>query len=163
MDLQWKKTSFIKQIVKGVTLLFFICLTSSCQNNQQNKDVSKYEATINTVLGTQLKLSINLSTYDYLNDYKSDSLSVFNSKFKIYSRVNSSCEVCVDYINKWSELSHELNKYDTSVILMCYSDDDNFGLLKLLCESGEINKFQYPLFLDGKKRIYKVQRFYERT
>ena len=159
MDLQLKKIPFTKYTVEGVALLFLICLVLSCQNKQQNKDVPKYKTTINSILGTQLQLPTNLTLYDYLNDYKSDSIGIFNSEFKIYSRVNASCELCVDHINQWSELNQELNKYNTSIILMCYSDDNNFKLLKLLCESGEIKKFQYPLFLDMENRFVKLNTF----
>ncbi|MDO5981578.1 hypothetical protein [Flavivirga spongiicola] len=146
-----------KMIYISSYILLSLCLIS-CQSKQKKKNISKHESIINTALGTRLKLPIDLSTYDYLNNYKSDSISTLNSKFKIYSRIDGSCGTCIDFINKWSDLSYKLNEYDTSIILMCHSED-NFELIKYLGESGKIKKFQYPLFFDKKNEFIKLNSF----
>ena len=138
--------------------IFFIFLLS-CKSKHDEKNISKHESIINTVLGTQLELPVDsLSTYDYLNSYKSDSVSTVNSKFKIYSRVNASCSTCIEHINLWNDLSYKLEKYDTSIILLCYSED-NFEFIKYLCESDQIEKFQYPLFFDWKNEFMNLNKF----
>lgn len=138
-------------------ILFCISLIS-CQNKQQKENVSKHKSVINAALGTQVKLPSDLSTYDYLNNYKSDSIRVLDSKFKIYSRVNASCGTCIDHINLWSDLNSKLNKYDISIILLCYSED-SFEYIKYLCESSEIKKFPYPLFFDKRDQFIKLNTF----
>jgi peroxiredoxin len=140
--------------------IFFVFIIS-CKSKIEKKDILKHESIISKVLGTQLKLPLEFSTYDYLNSYKSDSTSTVNANFKIYSRINASCATCINHIDQWRDLRHKLDKYNTSIILMFHSEDD-FEYLKYLCESGEIKKIQFPLFLDNKNKFIKLNTFMQK-
>ncbi len=151
----------IHSINYALLIICAVCLTS-CQNKQEKETIAKHRSIIDTTLGKKLKLPTVLSAYDCLNDYRSDSIGTSNPKFKIYSRVNASCGTCVDQIDQWGDLSSELGKYNTSIILVCHSEN-NFEFIKHLCESGKIKEYTDPLYFDEENKFADLNSFMKRS
>lgn len=142
-------------------LFFSICIVTvlSCNEKKQNRDKIKLlESVVENTLNEKLNLPQNLEVYTPFSNYLVDECNIFNSEYQIYSRVDASCGTCIGDINKWNELINEFYKYKVPIILIC-SSDDNFELIKYLCETGKIKDFKYPLFLDKNNEFVKNNNF----
>ena len=100
------------------------------------------------IIGKKLIIPDGLVTYKPFSGYLLDSISIADSKYKIYTEINVSCGTCINKISKWDSLSMEFYKYKTPIILICKTED-RFESLKYACETSIIRKFFYPFFLDN--------------
>jgi hypothetical protein len=136
-----------------ISTLFFI----SC-NSTSSKEIKELNTIIANNIGKEVNIPNHLQIYKPFKNYILDSAGMFNSNFKIYSYVNASCGTCVSSINEWKHIILEFNNQYVSVILI-FKSDDNFELLKYLCETGEIREFPYPFFFDKNKEFPKINSF----
>jgi hypothetical protein len=134
----------------------------SCNNIKNNKEALLLKSIIQDNINKKLILPDSISVYNPFSNNINDSLSVSNSEFKIYIRLNTSCGSCITEINFWNTLSEDFKKYNTPIIFICRSDD-KFELIKYLCESGKIDKFPYPFFFDEKDEFYKLNGFMKKS
>jgi len=110
------------------------------------------------------KISNKFTTPDSIVVYKpfalsaSDSTAIDHSALKIYSFIDASCSTCLSSINNWKLASAEMKPYGIPVILMIQSED-NYELLKYLCEKKNIDKFPFPFYLDVKNQFFVYNKF----
>ncbi|GAA3561010.1 hypothetical protein [Snuella lapsa] len=143
---------------KALVLLMPIYFIISCQNVKGEKQIDSIKNQNNGILDEKLLIPDSLRIYAPFNNYISDSLEISNANFKIYSIINSSCITCISNIKLWNSIIVEFKKYEVPVILICESDDE-FELMKYLCESRKINDFSYPFFLDERREWFKLNKF----
>jgi len=146
------------KIVKYMILIIFVTLTISCQNKENQKREAHLKSVIENCLGKKLTIPDSLRIYAPFYNYIADSVQLSNARFKIYSHINASCPTCVRDILLWNNIIPSFEKFEVPVILICESDD-NFELFKYIIESGEINNFSYPFFLDVKCDFFTQNKF----
>lgn len=130
--------------------LFFL---ASCVNKKDSRKIETLKRIVDKSLGKKLILPDSLQMFKLKTTSINDSVSIFNSEYKIYSELNVSCGACLMKIDLWDKLISELSQYEIPIILICRSDD-NFELIKHLDMSEQIPKFSYPLFFDNYGRLY---------
>lgn len=141
--------------IKKKLLILLTVICASC--NFYNRDnVSRYHEIVKDKLGDKLFIPNNLVQYRPFDRSYSDNSEMVNKKFKLYSHIDASCGTCVSFIGKWNKLMPKFN--NVSLFLICTSDD-NFTLLKYLCESDEVNAFPFTLYLNKDKEFLKQNDF----
>ncbi|HBJ01312.1 MAG TPA: hypothetical protein DDY89_11640 [Lysinibacillus sp.] len=100
-----------------------------------------------------IKLPNNLIVYNPFNRSVLDSNQIANSTFKIYSFIDVSCPSCLTNLQNWNKVASELSKYKVPIILVCQSED-NFELIKYLCEKKDIPEFPFPFYFDDQKQFF---------
>lgn len=138
----------------------FMCLSGilSCNTKQNQQKIKSLRSVVEKTLEKKLLLPDSLITYKPFDNYIADSVEIFNSDYKIYTYVNASCGTCIQDIELWNNLIPDFKKHKTSIILILGSQD-RFELLKYLCESGEINGFDYPFLLDRENEFINLNEF----
>jgi len=145
-----------------IIVVVCLCFLLSCYNTDRTPHKASLESTIGSTLGKKLFLPNNLHVYSPFPDLVADSATIFNAEYKLFTHINASCGSCITEIKLWENLVTEFDKYKIPIILICESDD-RFELLKYLCETGGIEKFSYPFFLDKKNEYIKRNQFMEKA
>ncbi|KQC02756.1 hypothetical protein [Pedobacter sp. Hv1] len=145
-------------ISKSILVLIWMCCIISCKNKEETDEIASLKSVVENTLGKKLIIPASLPTYSPFTNYIADSAAIFNSEYRIYSKVNASCGSCITHINLWKNLIAEFSKYKIPVILVCNSDDQ-FELIKYFCETGKLKSFSYPFFLDRKNEFVKKNKF----
>ncbi len=148
----------MNHILRTSLVLICMCCIIACRNKEQTDEIASLESVVEHTLGKKLILPSSLQTYSPFTNYLADSAEVFNSEYRIYSKVNASCGSCITHINLWNKLITEFSKYKVPVILVCNSDDQ-FELIKYVCETGKLKSFSYPFFLDNRNEFVKTNKF----
>jgi len=145
-----------------IIVVVCLCFLLSCQNTDRSANKASLETTIGSTLGKKLFLPTNLRVYSPFPDLVADSSTISNAEYKLFTHINASCGSCIAQIKLWENLVTEFDKFKIPIILICDSDD-RFELLKYLCETGGIEKFSYPFFLDKKNEYIKRNQFMEKV
>ena len=141
-----------------VYLFFTICLLSNCSTgNEQssdnafsNKKIEKFTQPDSLIIYKPFALT------------SLDSNEIANSTLKIYSFIDASCSTCLASINNWKFMASEIKNYKVPVILIVQSED-NYELLKYLCEKKNIDEFPYPFYFDVKGQFFVRNKFLSRN
>lgn len=149
-----------KTIINFLLFFTFVCGISSCKGKKENKEILSLKNVVNNTIGKKLILPDSLEIYTPFTNYVSDSSEVFNSRYKVFSRIDASCGTCIGSVSSWSKLRSEFQRYNVPVVLIFHSDD-RFELLKYYCESGQIENFPFPFFLDKKNIFVEINKFME--
>lgn len=137
-----------------IYLLFTLVLFSKCSSDPKNgKTVSDFEEK-----SQKLVLPDSLIVYKPFKVNSSDSNKIENSGLKIYSFINVSCPSCLSNIKNFNNVASELKEYRVPVILICQSED-NYELLKYLCEKKDISEFPFPFYFDTKDQFFVRNKF----
>lgn len=128
------KSNYLKLI-----LLFFFILFFSCKGQNNNKNITSHP-------DHKVNISYNnLEIYDPF-DVK-EFVKQSNPSFTIVSYINVSCPSCIEEIDSWKLFWTKFNNKNCRINLVFYSKD-KFEYIKFLVESGEIQKFPFPFYLD---------------
>ena len=145
-------------VVQYMVLFFLINSSLSCQNKKIQKKEVYLKSVIENCLGKKLTIPDSLRIYAPFHDYLADSVLISNAKYKIYSHISASCPTCIRDIKLWNNIIPDFERFKVPVILICGSSD-NFELFYYMYETGEINSFSYPFFLDIKDNYTKQNKF----
>lgn len=149
--------SFNNVNFKPIIFVILIFSIVSCSSTNK-KEAKELNVTIANNIGKEINIPNDLQMYTPFTNYISDSVQMFNSEFRIYSYINASCGTCVNSIKEWKQIVSEFSHRHVSVILI-FKSDDNFELLKYLCEKGEVKNFPYPFFFDRHKKFPELNAF----
>ncbi|WP_420400759.1 hypothetical protein [Flagellimonas sp.] len=122
----------------------------SCKDGKNTLEKDQLDSLQNSVenaLGSNLQIPDSLKVYAPFLEYVSDSVKMSKSHCKIYTYVNASCPTCIEKIKMWDDFVDKAIQNNVPVFMIFHSDD-NFELLKHLSESGLIEDFKFPFFLD---------------
>ena len=139
-----------------VSFLLIIVSFSYCNNSQNHKNTQKQpesEKKVETVV-----LPDSLEVYNPFNTHGIDVNELAKRPLKIYGFIDVSCSSCLTNIKNWAKIAIKLEKYDIPVILICQSQD-NYELLKYLCEKKDIPKLPLPFYFDTKNQFFKKNKF----
>lgn len=143
-----------RRLYRLVYLFFTICLLSNCNTrNKQGLDTA-----LNNKKIEKFTQPDSLITYKPFALTSLDSNEIANSTLKIYSFIDASCSTCLGSINNWKLIASEIKNYKIPVILIVQSED-NYELLKYLCEKKNIDKFPYPFYFDLKGQFFVRNKF----
>ncbi|AUC21955.1 MULTISPECIES: hypothetical protein [Polaribacter] len=148
-------------VKKYLILFIFIIAMLSCSKKKEDKTES-LKFTIDRTLGKKLILPDSLMIYAPFSNYLADSLTILNSKYKVFSKINASCGDCVQNIKEWKKLSLEFRKYNIPIILICQSTDD-FGLLKYTYNASSDFSLNTHFFLDSNNEFLKLNTFMNKS
>ena len=135
-------------------MFFTICSLSNCNiGNKQSSDTALSNKKIEKFIQPD-----SLITYKPFALTNLDSSEIANSRLKIYSFIDASCSTCLERINNLKLVASEIKNYKIPVILIVQSED-NYELLKYLCEQKNIDKFPYPFYFDVKGQFFVRNKF----
>lgn len=134
------------------TYLFFtiILFTKCTEENKEAKQTIVYKQ--HTIL-----LPDSLVIYNPFKT-KIDSTEIAKSPLKIYSFIDVSCPSCLSSFKKWKSFVNQKREFNIPVILICQSED-NYELLKYLCEEKDIPELPVPFYFDTKNQFFKKNKF----
>ncbi|QTD38551.1 hypothetical protein JL193_04490 [Polaribacter batillariae] len=144
-------------ILKYFVLITFVFCIISCKKGSNN-EIKPLRSVIEKTIGKKLVLPDNIKIYAPFSNYIADSSNIWNSEYRIYSRIDASCGTCIGNIKMWSKLIPEFQKYKVPIILIFHSDD-RFELIKYFCESGQIEEFSFPFFFDSENKYAEMNEF----
>jgi len=104
----------------------------------------------------------SIAIYNPFQENRTASNEIENAPLKIYTFVDTSCPSCLTNINNWSLAASELKKYNIPIIMICQSED-NFELLKYLCEKKDIAGYPFPFYFDLKNQFFLLNKFLDIT
>jgi len=134
-------------------MLFILVLFSNCNNTgEREQGVNKITNKADTLF-----LPDSMVVYSPFHKGKLDSAQIANSALKVYSFVDVSCPSCLTNIKNWNKFASTLKEYNVPVILICQSED-NYELLKHLCENKRISEFPFPFYFDVKKQFFALNK-----
>ncbi|TCC96562.1 hypothetical protein [Pedobacter hiemivivus] len=147
-----------RRLYRVLYLFFTICSLSNCNTgNKQSSDTA-----ISNKKSEKFTQPDSLITYKPFALTSLDSNKIFNSTLKIYSFIDASCSSCLASINNWKLVASEIKNYKVPIILIVQSED-NFELLKYLCEKKNIDNFPYPFYFDFKGQFFVRNKFLSRN
>lgn len=146
----------LKHSVLALSILAYCVLSCKDKVNPEVKII------VENNIGKKFIIPDSLIAYNPFTNYIADSIGISNASFKIYSKINASCGTCISKINNWNKIANEFKKYGVPVILICQSDE-NFELIKYFCESGEIESFPYPFFIDKRNELTELNDFMKKV
>lgn len=144
----------LKKMLKYSLLIAYSITFLSCNHKQKTDEVLGFESIIKNTIGKELFIPKNVEIYSPFSNYLADSSRIAKAPFKIYSRIEASCGTCITHVESWNNLAVEFKNHNIPIILIFHSND-KFELIKHYCESGIINKFPYPFFLDAEDEFKK--------
>lgn len=140
-------------------LLVACLIITAISNIKCSLDTKKNTKFLRTEdLSKVITLPDSLVIYNPSDKANYDSNAVNNSELRIYSFVNVSCPSCITHLKKWKEVSTELRAYKVPVFLICQSED-NYELLKYLCEKKDIPELPYPYYFDVANKFFIQNSF----
>lgn len=143
---------------KSAIIIFFGLLILSCKNDHSKETITKLKPQINNILGKKLVIPEDMSIYEPFTSYVADSSQIALAGLKVYTYINASCSTCIQELNLWKEIIPDFIENGVAVIVILYSHE-NFEILKHACESGLLEGFQLPFFLDNKNELSKRNLF----
>ena len=141
-----------------VILILSMYLLMFCKKEKTSSEVVALKSIINQTLGKKLNLPNELELYEPFSEFIIDSSEIANSKLKIYTHINASCESCISKIKLWNSLAPTFSEYKIKIIIIC-SSKDNFELINHLIKSGEVEDFAFPLFFDLENKYLNLNGF----
>ncbi len=144
-------------------LFFLLLIIVLFQCNTTTSKQKSVEQVVENTLGKKLLIPNNLVVYKPFEKYLDDSIGISQKPFKIYSLVDATCSVCVDNIVKWDRFVAELNNRENVSIILILESDDNFELIKYICEEGIITEFSYPFFFDINNEFIRLNPFIKKN
>src|SRR5690606_39631739 len=105
-----------------------------------------------------LYLPNDLKVYRPFKNYVADSTEMMYAGYRIYSFINTSCGTCIDEIKLWESLVPDFIENKTAIFLI-FGSHDQFELIKHICESGKLENFSYPFFLDVENKYINNNLF----
>ncbi len=141
-------------------LVAIVCIFSliSCKNDKNNEKIISLKSIIDSNIGKELIIPDSIIIYKPFLNYAMDSVKMFNAEIKIYSRINTSCSTCFENFELWENFHKQLEGKKIPILLICESNDD-FEMIKYVCESGGVSSFPYPFILDIKNSFYTKNKF----
>jgi hypothetical protein len=143
-----------RKLYGAIYLFFTISLLTNCNTgNKQSSDIA-----FNNKKSEKFTLPDSLITYKPFTLTSLDSNEMANSTLKIYSFIDASCSSCLASINNWKLVASEIESYKIPIILIIQSED-NYELLKYLCEKKNIDNFPFPFYFDVKQQFFVRNKF----
>ena len=122
--------------------------------NPKSKQIETHSQKIE---GT-ITLPDSLDIYNPFNENNTNNAATTGSTLKIYTFVDTSCPSCLSNINNWNKIALELRKHQVPIVMICQSED-NFELLKYLCEKKDIAGYPHAFYLDIKDQFFTKNEF----
>lgn len=138
--------------------LILILTIQACTLKNRNKKIASIENEIEIILKKDLFVPSSLALYaPFSNDYNIDSLNK-KTELKIFTSINVSCGSCFQKIPEWSDFNEKIKDFNVEIYLICKSDD-NFELLKYMCESKNIKPITIPFYFDINNEYLQENSF----
>ncbi|HBK72127.1 MAG TPA: hypothetical protein DDZ39_10825 [Flavobacteriaceae bacterium] len=128
-----------------IFLLLSIFALASCKEIKKTEQLEPVRPIIETTLGSKLIIPDSLVAYSPFSNYIYSNEDIEKSEYKIYSKLDASCGTCISRVNLWINIVADFKEVKVPIVLVCSSNDE-FELLKYLCETEKIKGFQYPFF-----------------
>ena len=138
-----------------IVLIIILTLNTSCNPNKKNEEYVKYWMDRELVLPSDTAIIEAIDSNSKL-DY------IENKEFKIVTRIDGDCSVCIDELLEWKKLVQEYAN-ELNLSFHFYVTTNNFEIFKKINKSTI--RFPYPLIFDRlddlriKNNLKKDKRF----
>lgn len=126
------------------TVLASMVMLYACKNENKKHEDKK------------LIFPSNMHIYTPFANVDESWININKSTYKIYTLIDASCSSCFSKFKQWNDFQLQIDSLkNVKVVGVCYSKD-NFELVKYLFETNEIEKVNFPIFLDINEDFKKL-------